>query len=133
MRTTRLARRRLGALPLLIFLGFMVNDASFIFSSRHDWEPTALALLLRLLLVGTWLHGEAMPATSSRNSIVLGLLTGLSILEKVNNVVLLPALAWMVLRRTPRPRQLAVAAAGVAVGRLLREPLRSPACPVRAG
>jgi hypothetical protein len=98
-----LARRAFSPLGLIVFLLLVVSDLMVVVGSRHDWGPIALALLLRFLLIGTWLHGETAPTLSRWNTFTLGLLTGVAVFEKLSSVVLLgPVLAMVGL--SPRRR-----------------------------
>ncbi|MCA1553441.1 MAG: glycosyltransferase, partial [Chloroflexi bacterium] len=64
-------------------------------AAHNDWGPTALALLLRLLFLATWLAREMRPSRSGLKSFVLGLLVGVAIFEKLSSLVLLVPLALM--------------------------------------
>ena len=99
------AWRTLPPIWLLSFLLLFLTDISVILATRHDWGPVALALLLRLLFVATWIQGEMAETTSLKNTFFLGLLVGVAIFEKLSSVVLLLPLALIVLlsprRRSP--------------------------------
>src|SRR5262245_16814444 len=53
-----LAHPSLSLVPLAIVQGLLLSDATVLLSVRHDWGPVAMALALRLVLVGMWLRGE---------------------------------------------------------------------------
>jgi hypothetical protein len=91
-----LACRRLSPVGLSIFFALLVTDATVLLETRHDWGPAALALAIRMLFLGTWLHGEADGEIRPRNSFWLGAIVGFSIYEKLSNVVLLLPL-WILL------------------------------------
>lgn len=98
------------------FVGLMLSDSMVLLGSRHDWGPIALALALRLTLVGVWFAGERASPTSPRNTFVLGLLVGFALFEKLTNVVLLPALIPLLARRVRQdavPHVRALALGGV--------------------
>ncbi len=97
-----LARRRLSIVGLLVFFGLLLTDTTVILGTRHDWGPMAMALALRMILLGTWLYGQVDGAVRARNSFCLGLLVGFSIYEKLSNVVLLPPLGILLLCRKRR-------------------------------
>lgn len=109
------ARTVLGPAAMFLFLALFLTNISVILASRHDWGPAAFAMALRLLLLGSWLHGEAA-GRSRKNSLLLGLIVGVSAFEKLNNLVLLAPLAWIVLRRVPRVLHALSAAVGFLLG-----------------
>lgn len=82
-------RRSLSATALGITLGLLLTDITVILCTRHDWGPVALALMVRLLLIGVWLRGECMGQPSLGNSFALGTLVGFAIFEKLSSIVLL--------------------------------------------
>ena len=84
-----LVRRSLSATALGITLGLLLTDITVILCTRHDWGPVALALMLRLMLIGVWLRGECMGQPSLGNSFALGTLVGFAIFEKLSSIVLL--------------------------------------------
>jgi hypothetical protein len=113
-----LSRRVLRPLPAALFLAFVITDGAVILSTRHDWGPTALALLFRLLIIGL-LFGDDQDAHGlEHRSALLGLIFGLAVFEKLSSVVLLAPLALAVLLQPLRrkPRALAALAAGGMVG-----------------
>lgn len=80
-----------GSLPvvwLISFLLLILTDLTVLLTSRHDWGPTALALFLRLLFIGIWIHGETRERTPASNSFLLGALVGIAVFEKLSSVVL---------------------------------------------
>jgi hypothetical protein len=99
-----LARPRLSAVALVLFFLLLGTDTSVILATRHDWGPVALALTLRLLFLGTWLHGQAKVSVPARNSFALGCIVGFSIYEKLSNIVLLPVL--LIVMQSPERRTL---------------------------
>jgi hypothetical protein len=113
-----LSRRVLRPLPAALFLAFVVTDGAVILTTRHDWGPTALAFLFRLLIVGLLLGDNEDARNLERRSALLGLLFGLAVFEKLSSVVLIAPLALAVLLQPLRgkPRALAALAAGGMVG-----------------
>lgn len=83
----------------VVFAALFLSDSMVLLGSRHDWGPGALALAMRLVLIGAWLAGERATVTRPRNSLLVGILVGLSIFEKLTNVVLLAALPVLMARR----------------------------------
>jgi hypothetical protein len=69
-----LARCSVSATALGVTLGLLLTDITVILCTRHDWGPVALALMLRLMLIGVWLRGEGMGQPSPGNSFALGAL-----------------------------------------------------------
>ena len=88
---------RLSLLCLLLFLFFFLTDITIVLTTRHDWGPVALALLIRLLFIATWIYGETKESTSISNSFILGGLLGLAIFEKLSSVVLVLPLIFFFL------------------------------------
>ncbi len=107
--------------PLAVFLALLVTDGAVLLAGRFDWGPVAIALVLRLVLLGLWLRGEAAAGEPSpRGTAALGGLVGFAAFEMLSSVVLVPALAALLLgsaRRRSR-RHLLAAAAGLATGAL---------------
>ncbi len=83
-----IAHRRLLFIWLFSFLFLFLTDITVVLSTRHDWGPTALALLFRLLFIAIWIHGEKMKPIAINNSFFLGSLVGIAIFEKLSSVVL---------------------------------------------
>jgi hypothetical protein len=107
--------------PMAVFLALLVTDGSVLLAGRFDWGPVAIALVLRLALLGIWMRGEvAAEEPSWRSSAALGGLVGFAIFEKLSSVVLVPVLAALLLGSARRRswRHLLAAAAGLATGAL---------------
>ncbi len=81
--------RRIG---IAVFLVLFLSDGMVLLGSRHDWGPVALALGLRLAMIGVWIAGESRSSPRVSNSFLLGTIVGVSLFEKLTNVVLLPVL-----------------------------------------
>jgi len=113
-----LSRRVLRPLPAALFLAFVVTDGTVILTTRHNWGPTALALLLRLLIIGLLFGDDEDARNLERRSALLGLLFSLAVFEKLSSIVLIAPLALVVLLQPLRrkPRALAALAAGGMVG-----------------
>lgn len=105
--------------PMAVFLALLLTDGTVLLAGRFDWGPVAISLVLRLLLLGLWMRGEAGEGEPPlRNTAALGALAGFAIFEKLSAVVLVPALAVLLLgsaRRRSR-RHLLAATAGLALG-----------------
>ena len=63
-----LARSRLPAAGLVIFFALLLFDATVVRRRATIRGPSALALALRMILLGTWLHGNASGVVKPRNS-----------------------------------------------------------------
>jgi hypothetical protein len=83
------AHRSVSIAALGVILGLLLTDITVILCTRHDWGPVALALMLRLLLIGVWLRGEGMGQPSLGSSFGLGALVGFAVFEKLSSFVLL--------------------------------------------
>ncbi|PKN37028.1 MAG: hypothetical protein CVU62_13150 [Deltaproteobacteria bacterium HGW-Deltaproteobacteria-2] len=82
---------------LLLFLVLLLTDITVVLTTRHDWGPTALALLFRLVFIATWIHGETGNYTSKGNTFLLGSIVGISIFEKLSSFVLVVPLILILL------------------------------------
>jgi hypothetical protein len=113
-----LGRRALEWWALAVVLALLLTDGTLLLLGRHDFGPVDLAVLLRLLLLGWWLRGVASGAPTLLNSLGLGAIVGVAVLEKLSSVALVPALAVLVLltRDRDRLKHLAAAAGGVVIG-----------------
>jgi hypothetical protein len=92
-----LTHSSLSLVPLVVMLGLLLTDTTVLLGVRHDWGPVALALALRLVLIGMWLRGEGAGQPSIRNSFALGGLVGFAIFEKLSSWVMILALGWILL------------------------------------
>ncbi len=105
--------------PMAVFLALLLTDGTVLLDGRFDWGPVAISLVLRLLLLGLWIRGEAGEGEPPlRNTVALGALAGFAVFEKLSALVLVPVLAILLLgsaRRRSR-RHLLAAAAGLALG-----------------
>jgi hypothetical protein len=108
----------LSAGELLVFMALLLTDLTVVLSTRHDWGPTALGLLFRLILIATWIHGETGNFTSAGNTFLLGSVVGIAIFEKLSSVVLIvPLILILVLSRGRRSVRHGLACiAGLTVG-----------------
>jgi hypothetical protein len=99
-------------------IALLLSDAGVLLQARYDGGPTALGMLLRLLLVGVWLHGSAVASPSPGHAFSMGLLTGLAAFEKLNSAVLMIPLAILMASdaRFRERSRLACCAAGLLVG-----------------
>lgn len=112
-----LAQRAVSTPSLALVVGLLLTDVTVILASRHDWGPVALAVALRLVLIGVWLRGAASPVPSLANSFALGLLVGVAVFEKLSSIVLLLPLAVFVWPRAGATvRHLGAVGVGLLVG-----------------
>ncbi|MHC4267837.1 MAG: hypothetical protein ACYSTS_05170 [Planctomycetota bacterium] len=80
---------------LISFLFLFITDITLILATRHDWGPVALGILLRLILIATWVYGETKDSTSKINSFFPGFLVSIAVFEKLSSVVLILPLMLM--------------------------------------
>lgn len=101
-----IAGRTLAAGWAVVFLGLLLTDATVILAVRHDWGPVALALLLRLVFIAVWLRSTLRDDCKPSSTAVMAFTAGLSVFEKLTNLVLaLPLMIAFALdprRRTRR-------------------------------
>jgi hypothetical protein len=97
-----IARRGFSLVALLVFLLFLLTDATVLLTTRHDWGPVALALLLRLLFLAAWVRWEV--ENSLATAFFLGAVIGLALFEKLSSVVLCCPLAVAILAMSFRGR-----------------------------
>jgi len=104
---------------LLLFLLLLLSDVNFLLQSRHDWGPVALAFLLRMLFIGAWLR-SVVSSDKRATPMLLGLIVGIAIFEKLSSIVLLCPLAIILLTdpRTKSTRGIFRAIVGVFLGML---------------
>ena len=88
-----LSRPLLPVWAALLCLACAVTDGTIILATRHDWGPVALALLIRLLLIGLLLREHRNERGVARGNLLIGLLFGLAVFEKLSSVVLLAPIA----------------------------------------
>jgi len=112
--------RGIDLLPLSLGLFLVVTDGTVILTTRHDWGPTALGLLIRLLMIGVLLRDDQSAGGVRRANFFLGLLLGLAVFEKLSSVVLAAPIALALVLQPPRrkPRALVALAAGCMAGLL---------------
>jgi hypothetical protein len=84
---------RSSRLMIAMLMALLLSDVSVMLQARFDGGPTALGMLLRLLLVGVWLHAAAVESPSRGHAFSMGLLTGLAAFEKLSSTVLVLPLA----------------------------------------
>jgi len=90
-----LARRGLSPAGAGAFALLTLSDVAVLLVSRFDWGPAALALLLRLAMLGTYLRGEARGEPRPGNSFLLAFFAAMACFEKLSSVVLVGPLALM--------------------------------------
>jgi hypothetical protein len=112
------ARRAWTAFGLAVFLGLLVSDSTVLILSRFDWGPVALALTLRVLMLGIWLRGTLRESVPSWFMFWLGLLLGIAVFEKLVAVTLVVPLVLLIALGWPRvsPSQWIAGAVGLVVG-----------------
>jgi hypothetical protein len=105
---------------LILFLFFLETDVTVILGSRHDYGPMAFALLFRLLFIALWIRGELAVNHSEYNSMLLGVIAGISLFEKLTSSLFLAAVALMLLDRFRKSgiRHFFFAAGGTVLGAL---------------
>ncbi|HYC76253.1 MAG TPA: hypothetical protein VEI02_01385 [Planctomycetota bacterium] len=111
-----LARRALPPGALALVGGTLILDATVLLGTRHDWGPVAIALSLRLLMLGVWLRTSRTAPGALRGAFVLGALGGFAVFDKLSSAALVaPLLLWTLAdgRGNARRRFLALAARGV--------------------
>jgi hypothetical protein len=101
-----IVRKRISLTGLAIILFLIFTDLTLMLTSRFDWGPVALSAFLRILLIAIWLEGELSAELRPKNSLWIGILFGISMFEKLNNIVLIVPILLMFfsnpLRRTFR-------------------------------
>ncbi len=115
-----LSRKTLKPLFALVGLVLLCTDGTIILTSRHDWGPTSLALLLRLAIIGLLLHTGADYRGVRRDHLLLGVAFGLAVFEKLSSVVLIAPIGLALLLQPWRRKRpvLAALAAGAVLGSL---------------
>lgn len=88
-----LAGPGLGVAGTSLFLFLLITDMTVLLSTRHDWGPVAMALALRLVLLGVWIRCacDVRMRCPAWNTAVIGAVVGFSIFEKLSSAALLPA------------------------------------------
>jgi hypothetical protein len=74
---------------LLLFGILLLTDKTLVLTTRHDWGPVALALLLRLVFLALWIRAAAGGQLRAPQAFMLGALAGLAVFEKLSSVVLI--------------------------------------------
>jgi len=111
-------RRRVAAISKHRIIHRSVTDVSVLITTRHDWGPTALALALRLLFIGLWLSFAAGESQCWKFALV-GLVAGISILEKLSSIVLIAPLGILLITTRGRDKNAWLwAIAGLMLGTL---------------
>jgi hypothetical protein len=115
-----LCYRRLGPLPTIAALLLLCTDGTAIVMTRHDWGPTALALLIRLLIIALLVRDDREEGALRRNSFLLGVFVAVGIFEKLSSLALLApvAIALAIQAHRRRPAALAALALGGVIGGL---------------
>jgi len=103
---------------LASFAFLLLTDSTVILATRHDWGSTAFALAMRLLLVGIWMAREMDSRSASLKALLLGVIVGVAIFDKLSAVVLLAPVGLMLgfSIHPLRIRTGVAALAGLAVG-----------------
>ena len=105
-----LSYRALGLWPLLLGTLLAVTDGTAIVMTRHDWGPTALALLIRLALIAMLLRNAPDGDAARRNSFAVGALVGIGVFEKLSSLALLAPVALAIALQPFRRSRRALAA-----------------------
>jgi hypothetical protein len=94
------ARKIFGLQVAMLAGAFLALDPSFLFASRHDWGPVALALLLRCaglyLITSGWLRG------STWRFLAAGLCFGLGVYNKIDFAIFVAAAGLALVLANPR-------------------------------
>lgn len=104
---------RFGPVGQLAFAALLLTDTTVLLTTRHDWGPTAMALLFRCGFLAIWLRADR---PSRWAAFALGCIAGLSLFEKLSSIVLLAPLAFT-LWGLPR-RNVALGLLGLGLGSL---------------
>ncbi len=89
---------RRGKIMIALFgVLFVLSDATVLLTSRHDWGPTALALMLRLILLGIYLSQDDEHEFGRGVPFLMGAILGFSVFEKLSSIVLAVALVMMLI------------------------------------
>lgn len=113
----RFAGVGLPILGSILFLALFLTDTSALLMVRHDWGPVALSMGLRLVFLGLWVSLDQNPTATKLLSV--GMITGISLFEKLSAVVLL--LPFFILLWSMRNRlagAMKVGVLGFAIGSL---------------
>ena len=105
-----LSRRVLPPFAALGCLIFVITDCVVILTTRHDWGPTALAFMIRLIVIGLLFGDDRDERTMTRSNFFLGLSYGIGVFEKLSAIVLIAPIAAAVLVQPLRRRKRAAAA-----------------------
>jgi hypothetical protein len=104
---------------LALFYLLFLSDISILFMVRYDWGPVALALSLRLLFIAFWIKGDySGDRPTKMNSLLLGLIAGVSVYEKLSSIVLIIPLIYILLFNKHRRnlKHLSYASFGYVIG-----------------
>lgn len=82
---------------LAIVLLLLLTDTMVLLSTRHDWGPVALSLLLRLIAIALIIRGLRQSQVSTLNTFIMSAIFGIAVFEKLSSVALLvPLLLIMI-------------------------------------
>ena len=97
------ASESLPAWGCLMFFMFFLTDVNMLLSTRHDYGPVALSLMLRLTIITLWIYLQIkQPARHRIIAFCIGFLTGFAIFEKLSSIVLLFPLFFFIAMDKPR-------------------------------
>ncbi len=94
--------RLLGVISVGAFVILVLTDAGVVLSSRHDYGPTALAFALRLILIALVVKSSLARSECFRYQLLMALVVGVSIFEKLSSVVLLCPLVIITVAQSRR-------------------------------
>lgn len=83
------AAQRLSIIGLLVFFALWLTDGSNLLLTRLDLSPVSLSTAFRLVWLGVWLRMGSAGSCLAGDAFLFGVFPGLSIFERLNNVVLL--------------------------------------------
>lgn len=112
-----LSAAALSPLALATFVLLLLSDVTLLLLVRHDAGPVDAALMLRLVWLGLWVRSEAVEPPGRTTWLLLGAIPSFLVYEKLNNVVLVGALAVMTLLGGRQPRR--TRALTIAIGFLI--------------
>lgn len=105
-------------LPAILYAALFLTDPTILLTSRHDWGPTALALLLRSLLITLYLVHAGRPSLPRPVPFLLAAITAFAVFEKLSSIAIVPFLLLAVLtdRRLRTPASFVAMTLGGIIG-----------------
>jgi hypothetical protein len=94
--------KKISPLFLVFFFFLIISDITVLLTARHDWGPTALALSIRLIILGIWMYDELAPKPKISRTLLIASCLGFAVFEKLSAVVLLLPLILMLFSNRKR-------------------------------